>query len=95
MNRDLRRPKSSSNDGLLYPKDDIVSCPALIRAQVVIEAQLFDDACLEKRDDYRRPTRQDPAFGRRSFIIQIDAHGLGSASGRSTAGERAFRRRLS
>lgn len=74
MNHDAGRSKSSKRDGLFDPENHVVAGPARVVAEIMIETQLLDRACLQKRNDLRRPVSSHPSDRRRPQIIEINLH---------------------
>lgn len=58
----------------LDPQHDVVTCPSVVVAEVVIQAELLDVALLEQSDGLVRPTHQCPSFRWNTLIIEVDAN---------------------
>ena len=74
MHPDVGRIESSGGDGFFNPEDDVVASAVFVIAQVMVETEIGDVACLQQVDDLFRPTGERPAGGRRTFVIEEYLH---------------------
>jgi len=67
--------EATQKDGLLNPEHNVISSPAVIIAQIMIEAELRNLAGFKKSNCFSWPMDPEPTFWSGSLIIEINAHG--------------------
>lgn len=77
MHADFWRDESTQRDRFFNPDNDIVSGTVLVVSQVMVKTQFHNTASFKQGDDLRRPVCPNPSVGSRTFIVQVDSHGVG------------------
>ena len=76
MDLHLGQREAPHDDGLLKPKDDVVSRPAFVISQVMVKTQFNYAPRIQKRDHFVRPIGANPALRGRSLVVQKHAQAM-------------------